>query len=285
MRHSTNGRRAVVAVMLPREHLPFIRDWCRNNAEQGWETFLYDNTGSIGATRVTGTYNTTRWSPSGRDARGHDYGAYTSTLTDDEVQDELQRSVRGLPVTIVRWDPRDSDGNVLFEQVEAYVDFIRRYRTRIDWAAFLDCDEYLYSSPGFTWDELLAAAADAGCHRILLQGTSAESRWTADGVPRAVETLRSASLQEGGHKNIVRLSEVLRADIHWAWSLRGEPIRAEPDPRQFGFRHYNLPDQPDLGLEVVRGELRTFIDESVAISDDSVKAATPPSGQLWRRGS
>ncbi len=29
------GRRAVVAVLLPREHLPFIRDWCLHHIEQG----------------------------------------------------------------------------------------------------------------------------------------------------------------------------------------------------------------------------------------------------------
>ena len=277
-------RRAVVAVMLPREHLPFIREWCCNNAEQGWETFLYDNTGSIGATRATGRFNVSRWHPSGRDGRGNDYGAHTAHLTDAQVQQRLQAEVDGLPVTVVRWDPRDGEGQVLFEQVEAYVDFIRRYRDEIDWAAFLDCDEYLYSASGFTWDELLTAASDADCDRLLLEGVSAETRWTPDGEPRPMTTLRSVGPQEGGHKNIVRLSEVVRADIHWAWTMTGDDHRAEVDPLQYGFRHYNVPVRPDLSLTVRSDPLRTFVDESIGVDDTTVIAATRPVERLSRRG-
>lgn len=279
-----NRRRAVVAVLLPREHLPFIREWCRNNAEQGWETFLYDNTGSVGATRMTGTFNVSRWDAAGRDGRGNHYGAHTSQLTDAEVQRRLAVEVRGLPVRIVRWDPRDAQGRVLFEQVEAYVDFIRRHREDIDWAAFVDCDEYLYSAPGFTWDELLSAAAEHSCDRLLLRGISAQTRWTKDGQPRPVETLRIGAPQESGMKNVVRLSEVRRADIHWAWTMSGDDLRAEPDPAQYGFRHYNLSERPGVSLPVHRDPVRTFVDESIGVEDRSVTARTQPSGRLSRRG-
>jgi hypothetical protein len=261
-----SGRRAAVAVLLPREHLPFIRGWCEANAEQGWETVLYDNTGSVGSRRESAAFHVSRWKAVGKDSRGNDYSPFTAQLTDAEVQDRLREEVRGLPVTVVPWQPRDAEGRILFDQVEAYADYIVRHRDDVDWAAFIDCDEYIYSAQGYTWDELLSVTADAGCHRILLNGTEYESRWTPDGIPRPVESLRRVGPQPQAPKNIVRPSKVVRADVHWAWTMQDGDLHSYADEAQYGFRHYKSLDRPELSVEVDAQKLRTYIDESVPVT-------------------
>lgn len=237
-RSSSSKTRTVVAVLLPREHLPFIRDWCVHHIEQGWDIVLYDNTGSVGSARRSSAFSLNRWHGGSVDKRGNSYGAYTETLSDSDIQAAFRRELQGLPVTVVEWQPRNAEGRIVHGQVEAYVDYITRFRTTVAWSAFIDADEYLQHAPGLNWDDLLHAASEQDCHRIQLDALVYESRWTSRGEPRELRSLTCQGLQEYGCKNIVRLSEVLDADIHWYWKTTGEDTRITPDRSLFWFRHY-----------------------------------------------
>ncbi|MGV0153078.1 hypothetical protein ACSW29_07050 [Rhodococcus sp. GB-02] len=46
-------------------------------------------------------------------------------------------------MTIIDWQPRDAESRIAHGQVEAYVDYVRRYRDTVAWAALIDADEYL----------------------------------------------------------------------------------------------------------------------------------------------
>jgi hypothetical protein len=262
--------RAVVAVFLPREHLPFIRGWCEHHVAQGWSVVLYDNTGSVGSERKSSTFKTGRLQSSGRDKRGNNYAAYTAHLTDAEVQAATVDALAGIPVDLRLWQPRNGAGEIIHGQVEAYVDFIRRSRGTIDWAAFIDADEYLDHGAAFSWDELLSGLLAIDCYRALLQGQLYESRWTAAGDPRAVESLKCAGLQseEGSvvaPKSLVRLDKVLTADIHWGWRLEGANTTCLIDALQFHFRHYRA-ERIALNLKPkVRPMPSPDTDESISI--------------------
>ncbi|MCJ0902064.1 glycosyltransferase family 92 protein [Rhodococcus sp. ARC_M6] len=232
------GKRTVVAVLLPREHLPFIRDWCLHHIEQGWEIALYDNTGSVGSTRETSTFSLARWHGRNEDKRGNSYGTFTEALSDHDVQDALRHELRDLPVTIFEWQPRDPEGRVVHGQVEAYVDYITKFRDTATWTAFIDADEYLQCAPGLDWDELLHRAAEQDCHRILLDALAYEPRWTKDGQPRDVGTLNCLGLQKNGSKNILQLPYALKADIHWNWKTTGTDTLIRPDRALYSFRHH-----------------------------------------------
>ncbi|MDJ0114152.1 hypothetical protein QM646_47315, partial [Rhodococcus erythropolis] len=93
-------------------------------------------------------------------------------------------------VTIVDWQPRDADGRIVHGQVEAYVDYVSRYRDTVAWAAFVDADEYLEHAPGLDWEVLFAGVTQAGSHRVVLDALVYESRWTRDGQLRDVEELK-----------------------------------------------------------------------------------------------
>ncbi len=235
---SDAGRRAVVAVLLPREHLPFIRDWCLHHIEQGWEVVLYDNTGSVGSTRKTSAFSLNRWHGRSEDKRGNSYGAFTRSMSDSEVQVAFRKELHDLPVTIVDWQPRDADGRIVHGQVEAYVDYVSRYRDTVTWAAFIDADEYLQHAPGLDWEVLLAGVTQAGSHRVVLDALVYESRWTRDGQLRDVEELKCLGLQSHGCKNILELSEILRADVHWGWKTSEPDSLVRPDRSLYYFRHY-----------------------------------------------
>ncbi|OYD66535.1 glycosyltransferase family 92 protein [Rhodococcus sp. OK302] len=232
------GKRTVVAVLLPREHLPFIRDWCLHHIKQGWEIALYDNTGSVGSTRRTSAFSLNRWHGRNEDKRGNSYGKFTETLTDREVQEALRDELRDLPVTIFEWQPRDREGRIVHGQVEAYVDYITKFRDTVTWTAFIDADEYLQCAPGLDWDDLLHRAAEQECHRVLLDALAYESRWTPSGRPRELQRLKCIGLQTNGCKNIIKLREASRADVHWLWKTTEPDTLIRPDRALYSFHHY-----------------------------------------------
>lgn len=239
MKTADTGSAAVVAVLLPREHLPYIRDWCKHHCDAGFSVVLYDNSGSVGSLRQTSAFHP-NWRPAaGSTKSGARYGAYSAHLTDDQVSQELLDQVAGLPVTVIPWRPRDAEGRIVHGQVEAYVDFIRRASTTIRWAAFIDADEYLTAADGMGWPELLDAADAAGYSRIVLSAETYQERWSDTGEPRPLSTLTSRGSQVQGNKNLVRIGDVERADIHWSWTMTTAAPLVYPDERQYYFKHYN----------------------------------------------
>ncbi len=230
--------KAVVAVLLPREHLPFIRQWCRHHTDLGWKVFLYDNSGSQGSLRATSSFQSGKFQRQNIDKRGNRYGDYTAEMTDEEVRLAFEKEVSGLDVEIIAWQPKDAAGRIVHGQVEAYVDFIHFHGDQFRWAAFIDADEYLQSGNGLSWDHLLNEVESRGCHRLMIEGIVYESRWTPDGKATLLENLKCCGRQVAGQKNIVRPSMVLLADIHWGWRMEGTNRYATVDSVQFHFKHY-----------------------------------------------
>lgn len=274
---------AVVAVLLPREHLPYIRDWCQQHCDAGFSVVLYDNSGSVGSLRQTSTFHPNWRPPAGFTKSGAPYGEYTADLSDGQVSQELLAQVAGLPVTVIPWRPRDSSGTIVHGQVEAYVDFIRRASPTIRWAAFIDADEYLTSGAGLSWPELLEAAESAGYSRIVLAAETFEERWSAVGAPRPLAELRSCGEQLQGNKNLVRIDAVERADIHWSWKMTTSSTHVVADDRQYFFRHYNGKSAAAPRFTELSAPLRTAVDESIAVwpvqdgSPERISPGTEPS--------
>jgi len=253
-------RRAVVAVLLPRDHLPFIRDWSKHHRDQGWEVCLLDNTGSVGSVRHTSAHRRDLLARRQRPS----HHSYTQAMDDGEVTRALRALVDDLGVMVQAWQPKAEDGEVVHGQAEAYARFIEANRAFVDWAAFIDADEYLCAGSSRDWDDLLDRSEAQGCPRILLDAVRYERRWSEQGLPRSVPTLQATSIQHGGSKNLVKLRDVTRADVHWAWEFGENDLYANPDRLAFGFRHYRDGGKVD-DLRLSRRKLSTWIDESVAV--------------------
>lgn len=261
--NSPTKKRSVVAVLLPREHLPFIRNWCEHHISQGWSICLYNNNGSQGSCRKSSIYASGEMQKTKIDKRGHNYGVYTKHLKDDDVSVALVNELKGLPVEIITWQPKNANGIILHGQVEAYVDFIVRNRGTVEWASFIDADEYLYAGPGMNWDDLLDEVSMYQCNRIMLNGVIYENRWTLKGKPILLSSLKCLGKQEAGNKNIVRISEVRRADIHWNWDMYDNNRVAIADPHQFRFNHYRE-NKHSISLKIT-DKTALNPDESIAV--------------------
>ncbi|MCD2106222.1 hypothetical protein O4214_11705 [Rhodococcus erythropolis] len=113
-----------------------------------------------------------------------------------------------------------------------------RYRDTVAWAALIDANEYLQHATELGWEVLLDGVAQAGSYHVVLDALIYESRWTRDVQLRDVDTLKCLGLQRHGCKNILRLSEILRADVHWAWKTTEPDTLVRPDRSLYYFRHY-----------------------------------------------
>ncbi len=275
--------KAVVAVLLPREHLPFIRQWCRHHLDIGWKVFLYDNTGSQGSLRATSSFQSGNFQRRNIDKRGNPYGKFTEGMSDGEVRTAFEKEVAGLGVEVVVWQPRDCLGRIVHGQVEAYVHFIRNHGDRFAWAAFIDADEYLHCANGLFWDRLLEEVEVRGYHRLMIEGIIHESRWTPEGNPRVLEELACCGKQVAGQKNIVRPAMTVMADIHWGWRMEGSNRYATVDPTQFHFRHYKG-DAAELCLTIHQPPSLRAESESLPVSPDrdTIEKASVTAVSGWR---
>lgn len=88
------------------------------------------------------------------------------------------------------------------------------------------------------WAVLLGGVTQEGSHRVVLDTLVYECRWTRDGQLRDAEALKCLGLQSHGCKNILRLSAILRADVHWAWKTTEPDILVRPDRSLYCFRHH-----------------------------------------------
>ncbi|MFV0306823.1 MAG: hypothetical protein ACK5OX_03660 [Desertimonas sp.] len=266
-------RRAIVAVLRPREHLPFITEWCQHHLDQGWAVYLLDNTGSIGSVRRTSAHRYDLADQRRQEGRSLPFEHYLDDVDEAGIAALMRAELAPLDgVTVLDWQPRLETGEVIHGQAEAYARFCEQYRGLIDWAAFIDPDEYLVVAPGFDWDDLIERAERSDCPRIVLKGIVYESRWTDDGVPLERAGLGVCGLQTGRWKNVVRLDQATRVDVHYMWQFGDKRHMARPDPVLFGLHHYNG-RRPDGLLNVTDQPARTFLDESVGVIPDDADVA------------
>ena len=105
-----------------------------SSSSQGHHTlFLYDNTGSTRGSGVNVNNPLVRHGQVGK------YGIpYSETVL------LSQSEVPG--VQIIRWAPRDADGQIAYERERAQNGALARFGKTVDWMVFMDMDEFLVSS-------------------------------------------------------------------------------------------------------------------------------------------
>ena len=121
-------------VFLPGENVLFLEDWVVYHHLKGiTRFFLYDNTGS---TRASGVDENNPYLRHGQVGK---YG-----VPYDETVLLSQSEVTG--IQIIRWAPRDANGQIVYEQEKAQNDALARFGITVDWMVFMDMDEFLVSS-------------------------------------------------------------------------------------------------------------------------------------------
>ncbi|MDR2430503.1 MAG: glycosyltransferase family 92 protein [Puniceicoccales bacterium] len=238
----------ICAVTLPRESQPWLRDWIEHHVKAGAsKVVIYDNTGSTGSLRPGTVFSGGKLQRAQVSKRGEEYGRLTAHLSDEKISQELRDIAAAFPdnrVEIIRWRPRDPrNKQIIHGQVEAYCDFIRRFRDLFTWGTFLDMDEYLYCAPGLSIDNILKQLAKEkpSVGALQLQSWGFECRWGKEG-PKNIRDLATCipAASQFSDKSFVRLSDATHANIHMNWRFRNDVEKLRANPQDFAFCHYNL---------------------------------------------
>ena len=131
-------------VFIAKENILFLKEWLLYHRLKGVDHFfLYDNTG---VRRSSATVERSPHSVVGRVSKyGVPYDEIVR-LSDSGIQHTLEEIQHEIPnVRIVRWQPRDEDGNIMYAQIQALNDALSRYGEIVDWMVFMDMDEFLVS--------------------------------------------------------------------------------------------------------------------------------------------
>ncbi len=135
-------RLAIMTVFLPRENLFFLEEWLRYHLAIGFgHVYLYDNSGS----RFLDCGNNLE--VTARNKRGEAVYDLLAHLDDAAIARELDRVLAPFEhrrlVTRMPWQPKDLAGRVTYDQVAAFIDYVRRFRKDSEWTCFTDLDEFV----------------------------------------------------------------------------------------------------------------------------------------------
>ena len=135
----------VHTVFLPGENALALEEWVMYHHLKGiTHFFLYDNTGSTRQSAVDLDNPYLRYGQVNKYGVSYDETVLLSQDEIDEVIARIQSKVPG--VQIIRWAPRDANGQIVYEHVRAQNDALARFGKTVDWMVFMDMDEFLVSS-------------------------------------------------------------------------------------------------------------------------------------------
>ena len=264
-----SARRPVVGlhtVFIAKENILFLKEWILYHNLKGiTHFFLYDNTG---VTRSSLHVERSPHSVVGRVSKyAVPYDEIVS-LPDAEIQrvlDEIQREIPN--VTIVRWRPRDSDGNTMYAQVQALNDALSRYGKSVDWMVFMDMDEFIVSDESVP--DLCKWLGSRGYDGGAMPDRPMSARF--DNVDRYVtETSQRFVGPYGvGWKYMCDTRRVVRANVH-SFESRGQQYRF--DASRLFFLHYKMPSRHTA----MRGY---FHDEGTAIASELIDGVKSMAGE------
>jgi Glycosyl transferase family 2 len=173
----------------------------------------------------------------------------------DNMRDILARIARHAPVTVLDW-PGD---NYYQMQMEAYRAGAKRLSRRAEWVAFIDIDEFLFSSRNLSMPrELAEFGSEVGAiaigHRIF--GSSGHAIYSPEFVTsRFVRCAKPDDPQSRWFKTIARPTAIERFDSAHSVILKsGAYLLADRTPLQ----RDSLDWHPGLANRVGHGNIRLF---------------------------
>ena len=262
-------------VFIAKENILFLKEWILYHKLKGvTHFFLYDNTG---VTRSSPTVERSPHSVVGRVSKYAVPYDEMVMLSDAEIRcilDDIQSEISN--VAVVRWQPRDSDGNIIYAQVRAANDALSRYGEMVDWMVFMDMDEFMVSDESVPdlcrWME--SRGYDGGVMPDLPMSTR------MDNVDRYV--VESGLMYRGPYRTAPKYMcdtrRVTCANVH-GFRSRGRQHRF--DAGRLFFLHYKMPSRhPEM-----RGY---FQDEGTAVTSELIDGVKALAGENcapeWRLG-
>lgn len=229
---------AIQTVFILKENLPFLREWIIYHMNIGFtKFFLYDNTGSIGAT----SSNTTNKYSFNFDR--------IITIDDNEIKKELDDILNEFKENIiyVKWQPKDDKGNIIYGQVDSIKHYIENYGSLSNYTSYTDLDEFIFSVNDTNIKEYIIEMDNKNISRIVINQKKFLDRFCTDRKKKVIDindTIEEIDTSGWAPKNIVRNKSInikdITGNIHHFCNklLDGDTITIPIDTIRFN--HYNV---------------------------------------------
>lgn len=232
----------VGCVCIPRESYYWLEDWISHYVEMGCDKItIYDNTGSVKGSenRVGSHFYDGFYQVNGISKRGEKYKMLTSHISDEQIQEELKNIAKKYEkvVEIVRWTPKNEDGEIIHNQVEAYADFCGRYKDNLEYVMFFDMDEYLWFKSGHNIQKLLHQMKNYDVDHVIINQRRFPMRWNEAG-PNDIKKFKEY-VSGGCFKWIGKMENLIGVNLHYA-CLYNKKFNSKLIPTDHvSFNHYN----------------------------------------------
>ena len=210
------------------ENIDYLEEFLLYHLNLGVEHFyLYDNSGSIGRNGSTQNKNK--------------YG-FDIIPKDNKKINFIQKKY-GKYITYIKWNPRNVKGDIIYGYNESVFDFIKNYKSESEWCAFLDLDEFIYSSNNINIVEYLKKLkGNIGQVRLVQKKFKDRHLIKNKLITQDFECIEGVDIGlEWASKSIIKTSKLVIVYSVHKILVKNKTILA--DVSSFRFNHYNVNDK------------------------------------------
>jgi hypothetical protein len=237
---------AIQTVFLARENILFLEEWMSYHYSIGCRQFyMYDNSGSV----TLDLNNSVQ--VNGLNKYGINIIEITKNLSNEDIEKLMTKLFEKYPVTYIRWEPKDSKGNIQYNQTDAIIDCINKFKDKEDWITFIDIDEFIVLKKGLTMLNILNLCKENDIGKIVLFQKKYRDRFLEymEHEPKTKKFLvkkisrctPNYNTSTWAYKNIMNPKNVSRIEnIHFMYTNL-KTLKAQPELLRFN--HYNVNDK------------------------------------------
>ena len=231
-----NIKLGIQTVFIVKENLPFLREWIIYHLHIGFDKiFLYDNTGSVGIDSSNKTMNK--------------YAFNFNTIinmNEDLVNNELQSILNEFKdnVIYVQWQPKNNNGDIIYGQTEAIKHYIENYKNSVDYTAYTDIDEFIFSVNNINLKQYIYDLSKDNITKIIIKQKKFADRFCNKESKNSIDitnTIENLDTNGWAPKIIIKNNDTNIeniSNIHSILNINGKTEEAPLDTLRFN--HYNV---------------------------------------------
>jgi len=231
-----NIKLGIQTVFIVKENLPFLREWIVYHLHIGFDKiFLYDNTGSIGVDSSNKTINKYAFNFNN-----------IINMNEELVDNELQSILSDFKDNIiyVKWQPKNNNGDIIYGQTEAIKHYIENYKQLVDYTAYTDIDEFIFSVNNINLKQYIYDLGKDNITKIIIKQKKFADRFCnkkSKNIIDITNTIENIDTARWAPKIIIKNDDTNIeniVNIHSILNINGKIIEAPLDTLRFN--HYNV---------------------------------------------
>lgn len=242
---NTDLRFAIHTVFILKENILFLEEWINYHILLGFNKFyLYDNSK---VNKISGFDKSGGWNGFGEYIQYNKINKHN--INYDKIvnmtQKDMDNYVKKLCekykcIDIIEWSPKDKDGNILYNQVEAHNHCLKRLKKdNIDWCAYIDIDEYIVIKDYDNISQYIESLSSE-IKNVKLGQIRFESRFlNLDKLVTEITLSENPKdfARDHNNKNIFNVKDTISTDVH---EIKHQGNEYLPPLNEIWFNHYKL---------------------------------------------